>query len=228
MKTRHELCAKALLAGCALLMALPETVLADPPPWAPAHGWRKKHDKQYVGYTGSKWDRDYGIVSGRCDRQAITSAVGAAAGAVVGGVIGSQVVKGDGHSVAVLVGAVIGSVVGEKIAREIDDGDRACMGQSLELAASNAPINWVNPTTRVSYVLTPLGGYKQDGQVCREFNLRASGGGDKGSGRAFACQTRDGTWQLAQKEGSRTGNDDRDHEREHPGKGKGKGKNKHG
>ena len=30
----------------------------------------------------------------------------------------------------------IGSVVGARIASEIDEGDRACMGQSLELAAS--------------------------------------------------------------------------------------------
>jgi hypothetical protein len=38
---------------------------ADPPSWAPAHGWRKKHDPDYVGYTGKKWPDDYGVVSGR-------------------------------------------------------------------------------------------------------------------------------------------------------------------
>lgn len=215
MNNKLDNTGKALMLGAALPLAVPEPVLADPPPWAPAHGWRKKQDKQYVGFTGSKWDRDYGIIAGRCDRQAI----GAVAGAVVGGAIGSQVGKGDGKTVATVLGAVIGSVIGAKIASDIDDGDRACIGHSLELAAGNASINWVNPVTKVSYVLTPMGGYKQDGRVCREFTLRASKGKDKDSGRAFACQMRDGTWQLTQKEGRRD-----DGERDHPGKGKGKGK----
>lgn len=215
---------KALLLGSALLLTLPEPVLADPPPWAPAHGWRRKQADQYVGYTGSRWERDYGIIGGRCDRQAI----GAAAGAVVGGVIGSQVGEGDHRGVATVIGAVIGSVIGARVAASIDESDRACIGHSLELAGNNTPVNWVNPATRVSYVLTPVGGYKQDGRVCREFTLRASKGRDKDSGRAFACQMRDGTWQLAQKEGSRKdrdGRDQQDDRDDHPGKGKGR---KHG
>ena len=212
----------SLLPGLVLLIAMPETVLADPPPWAPAHGWRRKQGDQYVGYTGSRWDRDYGIIGGHCDRQAI----GAAAGAVIGGAIGSQVGKADNRTVATVLGAVIGSVIGAKVAADMDEGDRACMGQSLELAGSNTPVNWFNPATRVTYVLTPMGGYKQDGRVCREFSLRASSGRDKDSGRAFACQTREGTWQLAQKENAARGEgrrQDRDDEgREHPGKGRGK------
>ena len=27
-------------------------VLASPPDWAPAHGWRKKNDPAYAGYSG--------------------------------------------------------------------------------------------------------------------------------------------------------------------------------
>lgn len=38
------------LAGAGLLAAAP--VLADPPPWAPAHGWRAKH--QYVYYPSAE------------------------------------------------------------------------------------------------------------------------------------------------------------------------------
>ena len=50
---------------------------ADPPPWAPAHGWRKKHDPYYTGYTGRQWDNDYGIISaGQCNRQAIATVLG--------------------------------------------------------------------------------------------------------------------------------------------------------
>ena len=41
------------VAACSLLaFSFAAPVLADPPPWAPAHGWRKKHDPNYVGYTG--------------------------------------------------------------------------------------------------------------------------------------------------------------------------------
>ena len=29
--------------------------LADPPKHAPAHGWRKKHDPYYVGFSGYRW-----------------------------------------------------------------------------------------------------------------------------------------------------------------------------
>ena len=43
-----------LACGVALTAAVPQGAYADPPPWAPAHGWRKKHDPNYVGYTGKK------------------------------------------------------------------------------------------------------------------------------------------------------------------------------
>lgn len=224
MKTDHGVRRPSMkslrLAALALagLMALPEAVLADPPPWAPAHGWRRKQGEQYVGYAGTRWDRDYGIIAGRCDRQAI----GAAAGAVIGGAIGSQVTRGDNRAVATVLGAVIGSVIGAKVAADMDEGDRACIGHSLELGAANAAVYWTNPATRVNYVLTPLGGYKQDGRICREFSLRATSGRERDSGNAFACQMRDGTWQLARKEGGQGGRPGRDDdEREHGGKGKG-------
>ena len=59
------------LATVALTLAAPPTSYADPPPQAPAHGWRKKHDPNYVGYRGKKWDRDYGVIEGRCNRKAV-------------------------------------------------------------------------------------------------------------------------------------------------------------
>lgn len=214
---RPQLGASLLLLALAALMGLPEAVLADPPPWAPAHGWRRKQGEQYVGYAGTRWDRDYGIIAGRCDRQAI----GAAAGAVLGGAIGAQVGHGDNRAVATVLGAVIGSVIGARVAADIDAGDRACMGHALELGANNATVYWSNPVTRVDYVLTPLGGYKQDGRVCREFALRATAGRERDSGRAFACQMRDGTWQMARKEGGDGRRGEEGGEREHPGKGKG-------
>ena len=57
--------------------ALAATAFAQPPAHAPAHGWRKKHDPYYVGYTGYQWERDFEISSGKCNRQEIATVVGA-------------------------------------------------------------------------------------------------------------------------------------------------------
>ncbi|MEZ5628509.1 MAG: hypothetical protein R3E34_13455 [Rhodocyclaceae bacterium] len=73
--------------GLSATLVLPVPVLADPPAHAPAHGWRKKHDPDYIGYTGRKWERDYGILDGRCSTEAV--------GAVVGGVIGGHLLKSN-------------------------------------------------------------------------------------------------------------------------------------
>ena len=54
-----------LLTAIAMLgLTLPPVSYADPPSYAPAHGWRKKHDPYYVGYTGNKWPKDYGVMEG--------------------------------------------------------------------------------------------------------------------------------------------------------------------
>src|ERR687896_829519 len=90
-------------------LALSAPALADPPPWAPAHGWRKKNDPNYVGYTGKKWDRDYGIVEGRCN----TAAVGAVLGGVTGAAIGSRA-SADDRPIAIILGTTIGAVIGAK------------------------------------------------------------------------------------------------------------------
>jgi hypothetical protein len=93
----------ALLAVIVAGLALPAA--ADPPSHAPAHGWRKKNDPYYVGYTGRHWADDYGVREGRCDRDR----AGAAIGAVVGGAIGAAVSDGDDRLIAILAGATIGA-----------------------------------------------------------------------------------------------------------------------
>ena len=78
---------KATLLVVPSLIAWAGAAFADPPAHAPAHGWRKKHDPGYVGYTGSTWERDYDVATGHCNREEI----GAVVGGVAGGVIGSKV-----------------------------------------------------------------------------------------------------------------------------------------
>jgi surface antigen len=178
----------AVLFAAVLGVALP--AFADPPSHAPAHGWRKKHDPYYRGYTGRQWEHDYGIVDGRCNRDAI----GTVLGGVVGGAIGSQV--GEGRAVAIVLGTVIGAVIGRQIGRNLDDQDRGCIGHALELAKDGQSVRWLNERFGVTYVVKPVGGV-QKGGTCRNFELQASRDGKAQSQQGRACRTGDGTWQMS-------------------------------
>jgi surface antigen len=165
---------------------------ADPPDHAKAHGWRKKNDPRYVGYTGRQWPRDYGIVEGHCDRDEI----GTVLGAVVGGAVGSQVGEGSGRAVAIVVGSVLGAVIGREIGRDLDDRDRACVGHSLELVRDGQRVRWTNDRTRVSYVLTPLAAVKGDAKSCRKFDIQATLDGKAKNSAGRACRNSEGTWSI--------------------------------
>jgi len=188
--TRRNI-SKIVLLGT-LAFVLPALVSADPPSWAPAHGWRKKNDPEYVGYTGRKWDRDYGVVTGRCDYEA----VGAVVGGAVGGAVGAKVGSKEDRPIAILVGAVIGSVVGARIGRSIEEADRACIGQSLELVKDGQRVTWRNPKTGGDYLLTPGAGFKKGDQTCREFSLRTTLKGKSQDSTGKACRTSDGAWKV--------------------------------
>ena len=176
----------------ALLIALPCIALATPPSWAPAHGWRKKNDPTYAGYSGRSWNDDYGIRSGRCDR----AEVGAVLGGVAGGVIGAEAGKGDERAVAIVVGTVIGAAIGAEIGRRMDKADRSCVGHALELAAPGQTVGWTNADSGVSYKLTPAD--KTEGTSgCRKFRLVATGSFGLSEGRTVACPAADGTWSLS-------------------------------
>lgn len=196
----HNICRNAIrrrgavlaLAFVAWAAGMPTASYADPPPWAPAHGWRKQHDPDYVGYTGRKWDNDYGVVGGHCNRVA----VGAVVGGAVGGVIGSQVGKGNGRAVATIAGAVLGAVIGASIGRNMDETDRACFGHALELAPDGRSVVWDNQQRGVAYVVTPMRGYAYEGRTCREYATRVTIDGRQESAHGTACRTGDGTWQI--------------------------------
>src|SRR2546430_1699813 len=75
----------------------------DPLFWAFVYGWCKKNDLNYVGYTGKKWDKDYGIIEGRCN----SVVVGVVFGGVIGGVVGSCAVNKEDRPVAIVVGTIL-------------------------------------------------------------------------------------------------------------------------
>jgi surface antigen len=179
-----------LVLAAAAALAVP--ALADPPAHAPAHGWRKKHDPYYVGYTGYQWSRDYGVLEGHCNRDE----VGTVLGGVVGGVIGSQVGDGSGRAVAIVLGTVLGAVVGREIGREMDERDRACVGHALELAKDGQSVRWMNESTGVTYIVTPTTAYRSSGEPCRAFRLKTSAEGKSRTTETGACQTGEGTWKF--------------------------------
>jgi surface antigen len=168
---------------------LASTASAEPPPWAPAHGWRKKNDPNYVGYTGKKWERDYGVVEGRCN----TAAVGAVLGGVTGAVIGSRASEQD-RPVAIILGTTIGAVIGAKIGEEIDQNDRACMGHALELAAEKRTVVWTNAATGVTYRLTPTRNLGTRQQPCREFKTVLASAKKRDAVSGVACRRGNGEW----------------------------------
>lgn len=171
------------IAACLAAFAAP--LLADPPAQAPAHGWRKKNDPHYVGYTGYKWKDDYGILVGRCNRDA----VGAALGGAVGGLVGSAVADRDSRLVAIVLGTTIGALIGAKIGRDLDEADRACIGHALELAGNGKPVRWTSEG--VNYTLTPG---KASGDGCRSYTLRGELNGRSDTSRGTACRRDDGAW----------------------------------
>ena len=178
------------LAALVSLSLVPTPAPAEPPPWAKAHGWRKKNDPNYVGYTGKKWEQDYGIVQGRCD----TDKVGAVLGGVVGGVVGSKVGSQENRPVAIVVGTVLGAVIGAKIGRAVDESDRACMGHALELAGESKTVVWTNPKTGVHYELTPTGKKGDARNPCREFTTKVSTGRATDVVKGVACRRGAGDW----------------------------------
>lgn len=175
-----------------LLIALPCIALAAPPSWAPAHGWRKKNNSAYAGYSGREWERDYGVRLGRCDR----AEVGAVLGGAAGGVIGAAAGQDGQRAVAIVVGTVIGAAIGAEIGRRMDQADRSCVGHALELAVPGQTVAWKNHNTGIAYQLTPAKDASGTADGCRKFRLIATGGFGLSEGRAVACAGTDGKWKL--------------------------------
>lgn len=184
----------AAFIACLLLASWVMQALADPPPHAPAKGWRKKHDPEYVGYTGTRWERDYEVSSGHCNRQEIGAVLGAAAGGVIGSRVGE-----DNRTVATIIGAAVGALIGAKIGKELDEADRGCFAHALEIAPPGKRVSWDNPGTGVHYAILPLEARQLDAKTCRDFTLIASRGSQKSTEKGLACQTRTGVWELAKR-----------------------------
>lgn len=188
-----------VLLGAAITLAVPPAAWADPPPWAPAWGYRakqkhkNKHKTKYKKYDEVEYvnhTRDYGIYHNTCDRET----VGAIIGGAIGGAAGSQVGKGDGQIAAAIAGTVIGFIVGKSIGKSMDDLDQSCTGQVLERAQTNQTVTWQNPDSGAQYSVTPTDTYESGNRFCRKYETRAVIGGRTETVTGTACRESDGTW----------------------------------
>jgi surface antigen len=164
-----------------------------PPPWAPAHGYRRK-----AGWYDNQNYRDYGLAAppidlsaGRCNREVIGQVLGGG----LGGVIGSQVGDGSGRLVAVAAGTIIGVLVGGEVGRAMDRQDALCVDQVLESAADGQTIVW--NSERQTYRVTPTETARiGDGRYCREYRAQSTVGGESTQVYGTACRQPDGSWQI--------------------------------
>lgn len=122
---------KLLIASAAAALALTATpAMADPPNWAPAHGYRDKHNHSVYDRNGyyreprriTRRDRVWRGRDGRyyCHRDNGTT--GLIIGAGVGALAGHEI-AGRGDKT---LGAIIGAVGGGLLGRTIDRGDLKC------------------------------------------------------------------------------------------------------
>lgn len=184
--------AAGLVALCAAAWSLPAS--ADPPPWAPAHGYRAKQAKQKGKHKGQyAYVPPFELNLGRCNRDLLGAALGGAAGAAVGSQIGS----GDGRTAAIVGGAILGLLVGGSIGRSMDALDQHCIGQSLEHAGDGQPIVWRNPESGAHYQVVPTETFQApDGRYCREYTTTATLGGQTQHLYGRACRQPDGAWEI--------------------------------
>ncbi len=198
-RKRFQSILKPVLIGAIVALAAPPAIYADPPPWAPAHGYRAKNKhkqkfkaryQQYDETAYVQSTRDYGIAHSTCNREA----VGALIGGAIGGVAGGQIGKGDGRVAAAVAGTIVGVLVGKSVGAHMDEVDQACTGQALERAEDYQTVSWTNPDTGARYNVAPTGIYESGGRYCRGYVTRVMIDNRIETIEGQACRDPDGTW----------------------------------
>jgi len=185
-----------------------------PPPWAPAHGYRRKNaynepaqvsvrvpvsdEPQYREQQPAPEmefevaSERIGITAGTCNRENI----GAVLGGITGGIIGNKTSSKENKTIGTLAGALIGVVLGKELGRRMDEADVQCTGQALERARDGQTVGWDNPDTGQHYNVTPSRTYKQaDGRYCRNYDATVKEGSRENRYKETACRNDTGVWE---------------------------------
>lgn len=224
-KFTRLLASAVLFCGLLGLVVSIESAWADPPPWAPAHGYhakhkhkdkhkqkhKHKHDHEYEYEYEHDDDYDDDDEHGHRHQHRVyreapygipggicnREAIGSVVGGVVGGVLGSRVGDGSGRTAATIGGALIGIIVGGAIGKNMDDTDRRCTASVLEYGEDRRPVRWVNPNNGTAYQVTPTTTYQdEDQRYCREYTTEATVAGRRQQIYGTACRQPDGSWQA--------------------------------
>jgi outer membrane lipoprotein SlyB len=111
---------KLILSAALAAVAAPMPALADPPPWAPAHG-RRAHEREarqyYRGqyYSGPVWEGRDGRVYCRRSNGTTGLIIGAAGGALLGRAIDT---RGE-RTTGTVLGAAVGALLGREATRKV-------------------------------------------------------------------------------------------------------------
>lgn len=146
----------------------------------------------YRGFSGTHWPSDFEVRAGHCDRNRITE-VPRRSDAIAS--LGQR--RALNRTAAMLIGAKVGDLLPPKFDAEIDEGDRACMGQVLELGASDKWVKWDNGATGIHFEMRPDAGRDGIAGACRAFRLKVSGNYQRTKRKAMACLSAPGLWQLS-------------------------------
>jgi surface antigen len=214
--------AVALTAVAIATTGLPTAAQADPPRWAPAHGYRAKlahkhthkarhrivrrhhrrdafrhgfrHNRRVVVVNRhyGAWSPDYRLYRGPSVDRGV---LGGVLGGAFGALAGSNIGKGDGRTAAIIGGTVLGALIGSDIGRSLDRVDHAQVQRGLKFTPTGQTIAWNNPNTQTQYRMTPTRTYRAaDNTYCRDYTTWGFVGGYEQQLHGTACRQTDGSW----------------------------------
>jgi surface antigen len=162
-----------------------------PPPWAPAHGYRKQQ-------RGGSYAFPSGLLGGRCRADLLEGpTVGGLVGAAAGGLAGAQIGQGRGQLAATAIGTLVGFVIGQQVGRNLGRTEETCFSRTFEHVPDRETIVWQDPQRGAQYQVMPVRTAEAaSGMYCREYQAKATVGGKVSETYGTACRMPDGSWKL--------------------------------
>jgi len=114
--------ARIASAVATAFLLMPAPALADPPPWAPAHGRRAKERTYYQPRVMTRNDRVWRGGDGRYHCRRSDGTTGLIIGAGVGALLGRSLDKKGDRATGTILGAAGGALLG----KAIDQGEIRC------------------------------------------------------------------------------------------------------